>query len=79
MTLGYQSIVVTNYIHSSVLDPNWESFVFLYDVEAPAKGPDIFCFDYCAPKLPFTAGWVGIGSFIGALLSLVIIWLRPRL
>lgn len=77
-TLAYQTIVVTNYIHSSVLDPNWETFVYLYGVEAPANGPDQFCFDYCAPDLPFVAGWIGIGCFLSALLSLIYIWFRPK-
>ena len=78
VALTIQAVIVAHYIYSSVLDPNWESFVALYGVEPPANGPDVFCFDYCAPKLPFIAGWLGIGAFLSGLISLTYIWFKPR-
>jgi hypothetical protein len=78
VALGWQALIISQYIYSAVLDPNWESFVHLYGVEAPAKGPERFCFDYCAPKLPFLFGWTGIGCFFAGLISLTIIWWKPN-
>ena len=33
VALTIQAVIVAHYIYSSVLDPNWESFVALYGVE----------------------------------------------
>ena len=78
IALSVQAVIVSHYIYSSVLDHNWESFVAFYGVEAPAKGPNVFCFDYCAPKLPFLAGWTSIGCFLAGLISLGVIWWKPK-
>ena len=75
--LAIQAVIVAHYIYSSVLDSNWESFIAIYGVEPPV-GPNQLCFDYCAPKLPFLAGWLGIGAFLGGLISLAYVWLKPR-
>jgi len=76
--LAVEAWIVAVYIHSSVLDPNWESMVHIFGVEPPAHGPGVYCFDYCAPRLPFLAGWIGIGTFLSGLTSLAYIWFKPR-
>ncbi len=78
VALSYQAIIARNFFVSAVLDPNWESLVVLYGVETPPKGPDRFCLDYCAPRMPFVAGWTGIASFFGSFVSLLLIWWKPR-
>ncbi len=78
VALAVQAWTVAIYIQSSILDPNWETMVQMFGVEAPANGPDVFCFDYCAPKLPFVAGWIGIGAFLAGLLSLIFRWWKSQ-
>jgi hypothetical protein len=77
IALGYQAIIVRNYVWSSIMDHNWESMVELYGIEAPEMGPERFCFDYCAPRMPFVAGWVGIASLVSAIVSLLFVWWSP--
>ena len=78
VALTAQSFVVAQYIHSSIMDPNWESFAKMFGVEPPPNGPNAYCLDYCAPKLPFLSGWLGIGAFLGGVISLTYIWFKPR-
>ena len=79
VALAAQSIIVGHYIDSSIMDSNWESFVMIYGVEAPADGSSgVACLDYCAPRLPFVAGWLGISAFVGAIISIIYIWFKPR-
>lgn len=78
IALLIQAYIVNDYIRSSVLDSNWEMFSEKYGVEAPHNGPELYCFDYCAPKLPFWFGWSGIGLFVTALIFLTYIWWKPK-
>ena len=84
VALAVQALIVNHYIFSSVMDHNWEGFSAIYGVEPPALNKDIgngmtvTCLDYCAPKLPFIPGWIGIVAFLGSIMSLFIIWFRPR-
>lgn len=78
VSIFVQSWIVGDYIYSSIMDHNWESFAQKYGVEAPANGPNVYCLDYCAPELPFAAGWIGIATFLSGLASLTYIWFKPR-
>ena len=69
-----QSKIVNDYIVSAVMDQNWEGFSHVYGVQPPAQGPEKFCFDYCAPHMPFVAGWIGILSFVAGMILLTRIW-----
>jgi len=57
---------------------DWTWFADTFSVEAPARGPDVFCFGRCAPNLPFVAGWIGIGGFLTGSIMLVNAWWKPR-
>jgi hypothetical protein len=73
-----QAQILDIYITSAIVDENWETMVQLFGVEAPAHGPTQFCFGRCAPELPFVAGWIGTGSFLAGLISLIVIWWKPK-
>ncbi|KQN78559.1 hypothetical protein ASE91_14170 [Sphingomonas sp. Leaf62] len=64
------------YIDSLILG-NWAWFSETFRVEAPASGAGQFCFDRCAPNLPFIAGWIGLGSLLAATITLAIVWWKP--
>lgn len=72
-----QAWIVQAYITSAVMG-GWEQFAEFFGVTAPDSGPVKFCFDYCAPKLPFTPGWIAIFSFMGGLIITAHAWWKPR-
>lgn len=65
------------YIDAAVMR-NWAWFADTFSVEAPASGPNEFCFDYCAPALPFIAGWIGLGTFVAGWIILASAWWKLR-
>ena len=65
------------YIDAAVFG-DWTWFAASFSVEAPASGPTKFCFDYCAPKLPFAAGWIGIVAFLAGSVMLAHAWWKSR-
>ncbi len=71
-----QAWIVNLYIQAAVLG-GWDQFAAFFGVTAPSSGPDKFCFDYCAPELPFIAGWIAIGAFLSGFFSLICIWWKP--
>ena len=71
-----QAWIVQAYIFSAVMG-GWDQFADYFGVEAPASGPDRFCFGYCAPDLPFVAGWIGILAFLSAWIMLAFAWWKP--
>jgi hypothetical protein len=73
---GYQVVVVRLFMTAAVMG-QWDHFVRTFSVELPYR-PNAACFDYCAPDVPFMAGWLAIaGSALG--LGLVAhAWWRPK-
>ncbi len=65
------------YIEASIWG-DWTWFAETFFVVAPARGPDVYCFDRCAPTLPFVAGWIGIGTFLSGLIMLTFAWWKPK-
>jgi hypothetical protein len=65
------------YIDASIWG-DWTWFAEAFSVEAPARGPNDYCFGRCAPNLPFVAGWIGIGAFLAGSIMLVNAWWKPR-
>lgn len=72
-----QAWVIRLYINAAILD-HWVWFAETFGVEAPASGPDKFCFDYCAPHLPFLAGWISVAAFFTSLLAVTLAWWKPK-
>jgi hypothetical protein len=72
-----QAFILRAYVAAAVLG-DWTYFADTFSVGAPASGPDGFCFDYCAPDLPFVSGWTGIASFLAGLILLAYAWWKPR-
>ena len=72
-----QAWIVQVYIYSAVMG-GWDQFAEFFGVEIPASGPDEFCFDYCAPSLPFAAGWIGISTFLVGWIIVAYAWWKPR-
>jgi hypothetical protein len=72
-----QAWIIRLYLDAAVLG-HWTWFADTFGVHAPASGPDKFCFDYCAPRLPFLAGWIGIASFFGGLAALAFVWWKSK-
>lgn len=73
-----QAWIVHAYIFTAVMGQGWNHFAEFFGVEAPASGPDRFCFGYCAPELPFVTGWIGIITFLTAWVILARAWWKPR-
>lgn len=74
--LFYQAIIVRLYISAAVMG-DWSYFSKTFSVPLPAK-PNQICFDYCASKLPFFWGWIGIASFLLGVVVLAYSWWKPR-
>ncbi|MXP29611.1 hypothetical protein GRI58_12370 [Porphyrobacter algicida] len=72
-----QAWIVQAYIYHAIMG-SWEQFAEFFGVEAPTSGPNAFCFDYCAPKLPFAAGWIAITAFVIGWITLAYAWWKPR-
>lgn len=78
VALTIQAWILEIYVTSAIMDQNWETMALRFGVEVPDNGPVRFCFDRCAPELPFIAGWIGIASFLMSLISLIVIWWKPK-
>lgn len=72
-----QSVIVANWMNASVLG-HWEWFVDTWGGELPARGPNVFCFDWCAPDLPFWAGWIAIGGFAASFVLIAWAGWKPK-
>ena len=72
-----QAWVTALYIDAAVTG-NWTWFARTFSVAAPASAPEVFCFDHCAPEIPFLAGWVSIAAFTAACAMLAHAWWKPR-
>lgn len=70
-----QAWIVQSYIWFAVMG-NWEQFTGFFGLN-PIAGPNQICFDYCAPKLPFLAGWIGIASFLIGWILVAYAWWKP--
>jgi hypothetical protein len=75
-SLSYQAIILKLYIDAAVTG-HWTYFSETFSVPLPSE-PNQLCFDYCASKLPFFWGWVGIVSFILGVLVLIYSWWKPQ-
>jgi hypothetical protein len=71
-----QAAIMQAYVDAAVMG-NWTHFARTFGVQAPANGPDRYCFDYCAAHLPFIAGWISIACFIFGLALVSHSWLKP--
>lgn len=73
-----QAWIIRLYITAAVMGGSyWDHFIDLFGLE-PVVGPNQVCFDYCAPSLPFVAGWIGIVAFFAGWGVLASAWWRPR-
>lgn len=72
-----QSWIVHLYI-DSVIAGDWTYFSDLFFVNAPASGPDKFCFDRCVADLPLFPGYAAACCFLIGIMTLGHVWLRPR-
>ena len=74
-----QAWIIRHYITAAVMGGEyWDEFVSVFGGEAPARGPNIFCFDYCAPDLPFIAGWAALSAFLGGAFFVLLAWWKPN-
>lgn len=74
--LAYQAFVLRLYVTAAVMG-DWTYFSKTFSVPPPS-GPNQLCFDYCAARLPFLAGWIGIFSFLLGVAVLAYCWWKPR-
>lgn len=72
-----QCWIVHLYI-DSVITGDWTYFSDLFSVNAPASGPDKFCFDRCVADLPLFPGYAAACCFFVGMMTLVHVWLRPK-
>ena len=77
MAATLQSVIAANWMNATVIG-HWEWFVDTWGGELPARGPKVFCFDWCAPELPFWAGWLAIGCFASGFVLIAWTWWRPK-
>ena len=55
-----------------------DQFAEYFGVKDPASIEGRVCFDYCAPEMPFTAGWIALGTFVIGFVTLIFAWLKPQ-
>lgn len=72
-----QAWIVNAYVRSA-MSGGWDSFADFFGVDAPARGPDAYCIDFCGPELPFTAGWLAVGAFVCGLALVARAWWKPK-
>ncbi|WP_308813786.1 hypothetical protein [Sphingomonas sp. GV3] len=72
----YEAMIIDLYIKTVALG-NWDYFSRTFGVAKP-YGKDEVCFDFCAPSLPFTWGWIGLANFITGFSIVSLVWLKPR-
>jgi hypothetical protein len=73
-----QAWIVSLYIFAAVMGQQyWDQFTDFFGVD-PVVGPNQVCFDYCAPSLPFLAGWIGIVAFLAGWIMVAIAWWNPQ-
>lgn len=65
------------YIDAAVLG-GWKWFATTFSVELPFSDPGRVCLDYCAPPLPFLAGWIALATFVLGWAMLAYAWWSPR-
>ena len=73
-----QAWIVHLYIVAAVMGQQyWDHFTDFFGVD-PVVGPNQVCFDYCAPSLPFVAGWIGIVAFMAGWILVASAWWKPK-
>ncbi len=74
-----QTWIVHLYIVAAVMGGQayWDHFVDLFGLD-PVTVPGQICFDYCAPDLPFVAGWIGIAAFLAGWIILGFAWWKSK-
>lgn len=73
-----QAWIIRLYLTAAVMRGEYQDhFTDLFGLK-PVVGPNQVCFDYCAPSLPFVAGWIGITAFISGVMVLAFAWWRPK-
>jgi len=72
-----QAWIIRLYLDAAVLD-HWDWFAHTFGVDDPGSEPNKVCFDYCAPHLPFVAGWISITSFFAGLITLTLTWWKSK-
>jgi hypothetical protein len=74
-----QAWIIRLYITAAVMGGGdyWDHFVGVFGGRSVANRPNSFCFDYCAPALPFIAGWIAISAFVGGVFAVLLAWLKP--
>lgn len=74
-----QAWIVRSYITAAVMGGEyWDHFVSVFGGKTPSRGPNTLCFDYCAPDLPFIAGWVALSAFLGGAFFVLLAWWKPK-
>jgi hypothetical protein len=74
---AFQSWIVIVYYYSA-LNQNWSYFSELFPSAVHQPAPGALCMGDCSPNLPFVAGWIGIASFVTALIVLTYSWWRSK-
>lgn len=73
-----QAWIVNLFIVAAVMGGGyWDHFIELFGLD-PITGPNQACFGYCAPSLPFIAGWIGIAAFSAGCFLVAYAWWKPR-
>lgn len=75
---GIQTWITSLFIYAAVMG-GWTWFAKTFSVEVPGSGPGERCLDYCAPPLPFLAGWIALTCFALGWAVLAYAWWSPRL
>jgi hypothetical protein len=74
-----QAWIIRLYITAAVMGGEyWDHFISVFGGMSPAKGPNTFCFDYCAPDLPIIAGGVALSGFLGGAFFVTLAWWKPK-
>jgi len=73
-----QAWIINLFIVAAVMGGGyWDHFIELFGLD-PITGPNQACFDYCAPSLPFIAGWIGIFAFLAGCSMVAYAWWKPK-
>ena len=72
-----QAWIVKLYLEAALHD-NWEYFSKIFSVQPPSFGPNVYCLDRCVAEMPFSAGWIGISSFVLGWSIIFYVWLLPK-
>ena len=71
-----QAIIVRAYVTSAVMG-HWDWFGRTFSVQVPGSEPNTVCFDWCAPKMPFLAGYLAMACLLVAAALVLQAWRKP--